>query len=220
MVNPHMENCVYRMRSWTFIVMIVLAFAPVWVGAQNVAEVWLGKTAALFQNKGVELRFRLNEEGVRTNGRFLMEGEKFCFDTDDMKIWFDGTTLWTLQNDISYSELYISNPTDEELRSINPYMLLQTFDEYFLPVDEGDRNVGDEWLHVISLVPKTSQQDLSKMVFYLTASGEPKIVDLVLAENREYRIEIRAFRNGLTFSQHTFTYREKEYPANEVIDMR
>ena len=35
------------------------------VAAQGVAEVWLNKAVEQFQNKGVEVVFRINEEGMK-----------------------------------------------------------------------------------------------------------------------------------------------------------
>ena len=77
------------------------------LAAQGPAEVWLNKASALFQQKGVEIVFRINEEGVRIGGKLLMCENRFLFDTDEMKVWYDGTTQWTLQTDGDYNELYI-----------------------------------------------------------------------------------------------------------------
>ena len=42
--------------------------------AQGTAEVWLNKAVEQFQNKGVEVVFRINEEGFNIGGKLLMEG--------------------------------------------------------------------------------------------------------------------------------------------------
>ena len=111
-----------RLHSILFALLVMCFSLP--LSAQGPAEVWLKKAASKFEQKGVDLSFRINEDGVRLSGRLLIEGKKFCFLTDEMKIWYDGTTQWTLQIDDDYSELYINEPTPEEQQSINPYLLL------------------------------------------------------------------------------------------------
>ena len=81
----------------------------------RLAEIWLEKVTTQLKDKGVEINFRINEEGIRIGGRLLMEGNNYFFDTDEMKIWYDGTTQWTLQISYDYDELYINEPTFEDI---------------------------------------------------------------------------------------------------------
>ena len=124
-----------RLHSILFALLVMCFSLP--LSAQGPAEVWLKKAASKFEQKGVDLSFRINEDGVRLSGRLLIEGKKFCFLTDEMKIWYDGTTQWTLQIDDDYSELYINEPTPEEQQSINPYLLLGSYQEHFTATDGG-----------------------------------------------------------------------------------
>ena len=73
------------------------------VSAQGAAEVWLDKAMEKLQNKGSEIAFRINEENIRLSGKLLIDGEKFLYDTEDMKIWYDGATQWTLQLGSGYN---------------------------------------------------------------------------------------------------------------------
>lgn len=207
-----------RIKS-IFLALITTCFALP-LSAQGAAEVWLKKAASKFEQKGVDLSFRINEDGIRLNGKLLIEGKKFCFHTDEMKIWYDGTTQWTLQTDDDYSELYISEPTPEEQQGINPYLLLGSYQEHFTAFDEGEKNINGQLLHKITLKAKDDQQELSQLTLYTYGDGTPAALVLTFPDNRKYKIEVQSFRNGLTFPQQTFTYQEKEYPVNEKIDMR
>ena len=213
-MNFHMQ----RIKS-IFLVLITTCFALP-LSAQGTAEVWLKKAASKFEQKGVDLSFRINEDGIRLNGKLLIEGKKFSFHTDEMKIWYDGTTQWTYQTDDDYSELYISEPTPEEQQGINPYLLLGSYQEHFTAFDEGEKNINGQLLHKIILKAKDDQQELSQLTLYIYGDGIPAALVLTFPDNRKYKIEVQSFRNGLTFPQQTFTYQEKEYPVNEKIDMR
>ena len=195
-------------------------FVAVSATAQGAADVWLQKATSQLQKKGVEIVFRINEEGIRIGGKFLMHEENYFFDTDEMKVWCDGTTQWTLQLDGDYSELYISNPTAEDQQSINPYMLLQNYQDSFAATDGGEKNLNGKLVHEVVLTAKDDRQELSYLNVYLTENGDLAGMSLVFPDDREYKIEIRSMRNGLTFPKSTFVYSEKEYPAGEVIDIR
>lgn len=190
------------------------------LAAQGPAEVWLNKASALFQQKGVEIVFRINEEGVRIGGKLLMCENRFLFDTDEMKVWYDGTTQWTLQTDGDYNELYISDPSPEDQQSINPYLLLKNYHKGFVPTDGGEKTISGHLLHEVILTAKDGSQELSRLNVYLKENAELAALHLVFPDDRIYRIEIRSMRSGLTFPKNTFVYSEKDFPADEVIDMR
>ena len=207
-----------RLHSILFALLVMCFSLP--LSAQGPAEVWLKKAASKFEQKGVDLSFRINEDGVRLSGRLLIEGKKFCFLTDEMKIWYDGTTQWTLQIDDDYSELYINEPTPEEQQSINPYLLLGSYQEHFTATDGGEKTFNGMPHHLVTLKANDDQQELSQLSLYLDSEGTPAVLTLTFPDERKYKIEVRSLRNGLTFPQHTFTYQPKDYPADEVIDMR
>ena len=207
-----------RFHSILFALLVMCFSLP--LSAQGPAEVWLQKAASKFEQKGVDLSFRINEDGVRLSGRLLIEDKKFCFLTDEMKIWYDGTTQWTLQIDDDYSELYINEPTPDEQQSINPYLLLGSYQEHSTATDGGEKTLNGMPHHLVTLKANDDQQELSQLTLYLDSEGTPAALTLTFPDERKYKIEVRSLRNGLTFPQHTFTYQPKDYPADEVIDMR
>lgn len=197
-----------------------ILFASTSVLAQGTADVWLQKASSVLQNKGVEIAFRINDDDFRVSGKLLMYGDSYLFDSPDMKIWFDGTTQWTLQTDGDYSELYISNPAIEDQQSINPYLLLKNYQKSFTATDDGDKTINGQLLHKVALAAKDTRQELAGLNVYLKENGELAAMTLIFPDEREVKIGVRSLRNALTFPKGTFTYSEKEYPADEVIDMR
>lgn len=195
-------------------------FVATSVMAQGVADIWLQKVSSKLQNKGVEIAFRINDEDFRMSGKLLMHGESYLFDTSDMKIWFDGTTQWTLQTDGDYSELYISNPAIEDQQSINPYLLLKNYQKNFTATDGGDKTIDGQLLHKVVLTAKNEQQELAGVNVYMKENGELAAMTLIFPDEHEVKIGVRSLRNGLTFPKETFTYSEKDFPVDEVIDMR
>lgn len=198
--------------------LMILGVAP--TAAQGVAEVWLDKAAEKLQYKGTEIMFRINEEGIRISGKLLIDSQKFVYDTDDMKIWYDGTTQWTLQMASGYNELYINNPSIEEQHAINPYLLLSSYKEYFTATDGGEKNLNGKPVHLVKLQANNKHQEAGSVNLYITSDGTLAQLEFIAQDGQLYKIEIRSMRSGLTFPKDTFTYQSNEYPADEVVDLR
>ena len=210
----------YTRKASRLVALGIVLLATTAVMAQGAADIWLQKASAMLQQKGVEIAFRINDEDFRVSGKLLMHENSYLFDTSNMKIWFDGTTQWTLQTDGDYSELYISNPAIEDQQSINPYLLLKNYQKNFAATDGGDKTINGQFLHKVVLTAKNSQQELAGLNVYFKENGELAAMTLIFPDEREVKVGVRSLRNGLTFPKGTFTYSEKEYPADEVIDMR
>ena len=207
-----------RTQSIFFTLLLLCSTLP--LSAQGTAEVWINKAVSLFQNKGSEVVFRIDEEGYHISGKLLMEGNNYHFDTEEMKVWFDGTTQWTMQYDDEYCELYISNPTPEDQQSINPYLLLKNYKKHFTAHDGSEKSIAGKLVHEVILTAKDNQQAIKGLRVYIKSDGHIEALTLIFPDEHEYKIEVRNMRNGLTFPKQTFTYSEKAYPADEVIDMR
>ena len=206
-------------RLTGLITLFVLVLIPSTLSAQGVAEIWLNKATEKFKNKGSEISFRINEEGIRLSGKLLIDGERFFYDTEEMKIWYDGTTQWTLQMGSGYNELYINNPTPEEQQNINPYILLSNYKEHFTIADGGRKDNGKP-VHKIIMTPKDMSLAPASINVFLDSDAMLTSLEFIASDEATYKIEVRSMRNGLTFPKDTFTYPEKEFPADEIIDMR
>ena len=207
-----------RTRSILLIAIAMMLTLP--LSAQGTAEVWINKAVALFQNKGAEVIFHINEEGFHLNGKLLMEGNSYHFDTDEMKVWFDGTTQWTMQFDDDYKELYISNPSPEDQQSINPYLLLKNYKKHFTASDGSEKMMSGKPVHEVILTAKDDQQELTSLRVYIKSDGHIAALLLDFPDDREYKIDVRSMRSGLTFPKNTFIYQPENHPVDEVIDMR
>ena len=188
--------------------------------AQGTAEVWLDKATERLRNKGTEISFRIDEEGVRLTGKLLIDGENFLYDTDKMKIWYDGTTQWTLQMGSGYNELYINNPTPEEQQQINPYLLLKGYKEHFTPEDGGTKSLNGTTTHQVILKAKDDSQEPSEIYVYINSDATLAAIEFAASDGSVYEIDVRSMRNGLTFPKDTFVFPTDGYHVDETIDMR
>ena len=219
-----MQNNVNKKSSkrplFSIIACLLVLFSASPLSAQGVADVWINKAVEKLQNKGVEIAFRINEEGIHINGKLLMDTQKFAYSSEDMKIWNDGITQWTLQQGGGYNELYISTPNIEDQQSINPYLLLGSYADYFTATDGGEKSYNGKLVHVVTLNANDDSQDIASADVYICSDGTLAALEFTTSGGHSYKIDVRSMRNGLTFPKDTFTYPEKELPADEVIDLR
>lgn len=215
-MNTKTNNTKNSMRGIILCLMTLVASVA---SAQGTAEVWLNKAIQKMQDKGTEISFRIDEDGMRFSGKLLMEGNKFYYDAETIKIWYDGTTQWTLQTDVGYSELYISEPDIEDLQIINPYLLLKHYKDFYTIADGGEKTIHGKLTHMVELESNDDSQ-IAAVNVYITTENTPAALDLVLPDGMVYEVEVRSMRSGLTFPKNTFTYQADTYPADEVIDMR
>lgn len=106
----------------TYLLVLIL-FLSVSLSAQKdkQAREILDKTAnALQQAGGIRATF----EGTG-NGTLLLKGNRFYLNSGGIQSWFDGKTQWSYLE--SSEEVNVSNPTPEELQTINPYALLSIY---------------------------------------------------------------------------------------------
>ena len=204
----------------TLIITLIMMLMSLPTSAQGTAEVWLNKATEKLHNKGSEITFRVNEEGMRFGGKLLIDGPCFAYDSEEMKIWYDGTTQWTLQMGSGYNELYISNPTPEEQKTINPYLLLCDYEKTFDVTDLGERTCNGKLTHVVGLDSRDANYEPSHVDVCIQSDGTLAALIISTANENTIKIEVRSMRNGLTFPKSTFTYQAEKYPADEVIDMR
>ena len=124
----------------------------------------LDRTATAFrQAGGIQADFTVQTyaKGVLQGssvGTIRLKGEKFLLDADGVKTWFDGRTQWSYLT--NSDEVNVSEPTPEELQSINPYALLSIYKQgYHMKLGKTDVYGGKPAYEVI-LTASDRKKDL------------------------------------------------------------
>ncbi len=184
------------------------------LGAQNNdAKSFLDRVAANFrQAGGVEIRFTVHAPEGDSEGQIRLKGEKFLLETEGMKTWFDGRIQWTYLE--ANDEVNISEPTAEELQSINPYAWLSLYQSgYTLQMASEDRVV---------MTAADSQRDLQRLELQVEPRTErPSSLRMRWRGNAEDAVvHIRHYVTGKDYPDTLFTFDRKAYPTAEMIDLR
>lgn len=184
----------------------------------NEARQLLDRVADTFrQAGGVEIAFEVRAPEGTSEGHIRLKGEKFRLDTEGITTWFDGRTQWTyLENS---DEVNVSEPTAEELQSINPYAWLAVYkDGYTLKMGEQ----ADPRLHKVVMTATRRGSELQCLILYVDKQTlRPTKLSLVRRGDREAAVVlVRSYRTGQTYDDALFAFDKRAYPTAEVIDLR
>ena len=185
----------------------------------------MDRTATAFrQAGGIQADFTVQTyaKGVLQGssvGTIRLKGEKFLLDADGVKTWFDGRTQWSYLT--NSDEVNVSEPTPEELQSINPYALLSIYKQgYHMKLGKTDVYGGKSAYEVI-LTASDRKKDLQCVIIYVTKDTfQPLCISMTQKGGNSVAIRITSYKAGELYNDHLFTFDKKAYPTAEVIDLR
>ena len=150
-----------------------------------------------------------------------MDKERFFINEEESSIWFDGKTQWTLRevdSTTNEKELYIGEPSEEELFSINPYLLMKNYDNLFFASSSKDAKLPQGAVSCIKLMSRNAKADIQDAYIFL--DRENHLVALTTSlSNVQIAISVHSFKNGLRLKDSDFVCKVKDYDA-DIIDMR
>lgn len=194
----------------------VLACALPAVAQQPDARTILDRTAEAFRKSGgVRMTFTVRASGGTSTGTIRLKGDRFLLEAEGMTTWFNGHTQWSYL--ASADEVNISEPTAEELQTINPYALLSIYKQgYRLALEKADA-----YQYGVRLTATDRRRELQSVVVYVTKDGyRPVRVSTTQRGGETAVISIDSYRSGENYSDALFVFDKKKYPTAELIDLR
>lgn len=205
---------------------LLFTFASILLSeAQDNAKSILDKASSTFiKDSGVKAEFNLqvSEQGRpkgQTDGAICIKGEKFVMDTPESITWFDGKTQWSYV--VTSGEVNISNPTREELQTINPYLLLSTYKKGFTYELGKAKTFRNKPIYEVILTPVTAKNGISFVTLYIDKQTfHPLFIEVMQDNGSLSKITITAYHIKQVFSDKIFIFDKKKYPDVEEIDLR
>lgn len=194
----------------------VLACALPAVAQQPDARTILDRTAEAFRKSGgVRMTFTVRASGGTSTGTIRLKGDRFLLEAEGMTTWFNGHTQWSYL--ASADEVNISEPTAEELQTINPYALLSIYKQgYQLTLEKADASQ-----YGVRLTATDRRRELQSVVVYVTKDSYcPVRVSTTQRGGETAVISIDSYRSGENYSDALFVFDKKKYPTAELIDLR
>lgn len=213
------------MRRFIFSVLIALLTLPAFAQQQVQAKVVLDRAAAAFRNAGgVKAGFEVkvfSRGGFvgETGGVIQLKGEKFKLKTADVVTWFDGKTQWSYLADSD--EVNVSNPTPAELQSLNPYALLQLYQQGYVCRLGATKSFRGKPVYEVNLTAVNRTQEPERMAVVIAKDTfRPLFVTVEQRDKSRSEITITSYQTGQKYADALFTFDKKQYPQAEIIDLR
>lgn len=180
----------------------------------------LERTTLKFREAGgIKATFTVRSSEGSSTGVIRLKGDLFLLDAEGVTTWFDGHTQWSYLS--SSEEVNVSEPTAEELQSINPYAFL-SLDErgYKLKLGKID-NAQDDSLYKLVFTATTRKLDLQCVILYVSKDSlRPVRVSMAQRGGETVVIIINSYQTGQTYPDALFVFDRKSYPEAEIIDLR
>lgn len=209
----------FRIYRLLFYIGLLLLALPV-AAQQPDAKTILDRTAATFWKAGsVKIAFTFQAAEGSSSGTIRLKGSKFLLETGEGTTWFDGRTQWSYL--ASSDEVNISEPTPEELQSINPYALLSLYERgYGLKLEKADVPSLQSCYKVV-LTAQNRKQDLQCIILYVTKDTyRPLRINMVQRGGDTAALLIDSYKTDEVYPDSLFVFDKKAHPTAEVIDLR
>lgn len=200
-------------RIYFLFLVLATSISVVFAQKDAKAQAILDKTAAAYQKaNGIKLTFDGTQKGT-----LLLKGSCFYLDCAGVKSWFDGKTQWSYvqQNE----EVTISNPTAEEIQSVNPYALITSYKTLFNYRYKGTQTRNGKKGQEIVLTPR-QKGEIQSITFTVSADYEPIYIGIQLTNGQTQKLNITSYQTNLNLNSTNFSFNAKKYPNAEIIDMR
>jgi outer membrane lipoprotein-sorting protein len=202
-----------------YISSILLLTIPVHSQSKE-CSIILDKIVTEYDNsKGVSANFNITTKGNGYNseieGNILLKGKMFSFKTSEMECGYDGETLWTYI--INSEEINLSIPEEEEIVSINPYLLFKNYKERFKC--SSMTKSGD--YETILLTPKHTNDVITNIKVTINSKALfPTKIEIENKDKTKVIINVSDYNKNNNLDNSKFIFNEKNYPNIEIIDLR
>ncbi len=193
--------------------------------AQDVTSILDKATSVLEDAEGVTVEFAIQTRSERQQvsesfeGTIDIKGNKFVLKTPDMVTWFDGETQWSYVEQTE--EVNVSTPTGDELQTINPVFLLQSYQKGFKARYEGECTATNgKAAYEIRLLPKKKSDIESVELQIEKYSSYPVSLTIRTQDGINSTIHIDRLLTGVNRPDDFFVFPEADYPDVEMIDLR
>ena len=198
----------------TYLLVLIL-FLSVSLSAQKdkqAREILDKTTNALQQAGGIRATF-----GGTGNGTLLLKGNQFYLNSGGIQSWFDGKTQWSYLE--SSEEVNVSNPTPEELQTINPSALLSIYKNGYNYKYAGTKSRNGKQGFEVILTPE-NKQDITSITLFVSQTYQPLYIKVEQSNKSANEIIVTSYQTNQPLDNATFKFDKKKFPNAEVIDLR
>lgn len=153
------------------------------------------------------------------DGLLKMQGKKYFIQLGDNKIFSDGQTRWTYNEDMN--EVYIDDAEGGE-DALNPSDLYTVWETGFKHYYDGEITENGAVHHLIKLNPnKPDTKSFHTVKLFIDkAKMEVTKMEILGKQGDDYTYLVKTFTTDKDYPSSTFVFDKAKFPGVEVIDNR
>lgn len=196
------------------IALLVLMLSCVTVNAASnsaTAKKILDKAAAKMSLKsGMQMNFTIAGNKLNQSGTITVKGKKFNARTANAIMWYNGKTQWTYLK--KNEEVNVTTPSAAKQAQMNPYSFINLYKKGYTlsykKVSSGNQ------VHLVA----QGKKSISEMYILVDANNNLKQVKM--KQGSGWMTINISNAKSVSVSDASFTFKPKDYPKAEVIDLR
>lgn len=212
------------MKRTFFIFLIVFCSLSVNAQTDSQAKATLDKVSAFLQKSAITTDFYIIYENAQTNesekkaGKLKLKGNKFTLSTEELELFFDGKTQWTLIKNLD--EVTISEPTKEEMLQLNPILMINEFGKTHHVQFDADSEK-DKQHYLLNLFPKENKFDHFKVAIVVQKeTKQVKKISIKYKNGTSTTFTSSNFNSEAKLTDIDFMFDSKKYLNIEINDLR
>ena len=190
--------------------------------AQNARNI-LDSTASRIKKMGdvrvsfTATSFNGTTEQASSKGTMFLQDKKMYLSTDDMLMWYNGKTLWSMMKESS--EVNVSTPTEREMANMNPYSFLGLYKKGYKMSAKQTKLRGKD-VYEVHLIARYAGSNVQEMYIDVTKSDYTPLCIRARQDNDWNRISIHSLQGNQHFTTNDFEFPKNDYPNIEISDLR
>lgn len=197
---------------------IVLVYAQSGTDAEGLINNFITTTKTDAVRAGFNLKISeknaVNSQEV--SGTFILKGNQFYLDMDEVLVWFNGKTQWVLMKESN--EVSITEPSEEELASTNPVSILSAFkkvSKVTFSKLKSDKN------YIIMMTPKSKDATFTKVEVQLVkATGNLAAIFMQQKNGTTNQLALHNYQKKVPVTPSTFAFDKSKFKGVTVNDLR
>lgn len=183
--------------------------------AQSPSSVVDKVLGAMKSNNAISASYVMSSPQGNSSGTLVMSGKKFRLLANDVKCWYNGTTMWSYST--ATDEVNITTPTAADLQMTNPYSVAQNFKSTYI-VSKGGKGNGT---YTLRFTPKKKSNVKHLLVTVSTSTWLISKAEIVQTNGAKATITISNYNKNASVNASTFEFDKSQVPAGtEVVDLR
>lgn len=205
-----------------FLIAISLLLGSMSALGQTAQQVLDATAKILTNSKATRVNFTgTNFSGTKEIGGFkgtiVLKGSAYNLDSDMIRAWFDGKTLWTILS--GSEEVNVSHPTPEELQTMNPLYFINLYKKGFNLTCEQLNHNGTP-AYQVNMKAKDPAMPIAEMRVVISQATSLPLSIRMRKGKDWFRIRISECETNVNVGENFFRFDQGKFPCYDLIDLR